>query len=316
LFFNFGYTDKATRRAVTPDTLFSLGSVSKVFDTALLGQAVVQHELALDDSVAKLVPELGTDSDIGGATLGQLATYTSGLLLPQDHPPWDGDTFTLSQFIARLKSWKAGDKHRAGRDPIYSHAGFILLHLALERRFGSPMHELMRARILSPLGLNSTTMPLPDPDTHAYPRGRIPALLAQRAVQGYGEDGTPIGEPGDLQGFYHWLGTGQMYASARDMAVFLGANLGELAEHRTLQDGMRLAQRPVAPLGPNAWQALAWEVRAGEPKIVDKFGGMNNASAFIGMLPARRTGIVILVNRGSVALAETGRAILRALAER
>ena len=71
------------------------------------------------------------------------------------------------------------------------------------------------------------------------------APLAARAVQGYSADDEPIGKPGDLQGFYHWLGTGQMYSSARDMAVFLAANLGELPEHRALQAAMRAARRGV-----------------------------------------------------------------------
>ena len=115
---------------------------------------------------------------------------------------------------------------------IYAHSGYILMHVALERRFGMPFHELMNARILQPLGLGSTTLPLPDADTQDYPRGRIPAEFAQRAVQGYDEDGQPVGEPGNLQGYYHWLGTGQMFSSARDMAVFLAANLDELPDQR------------------------------------------------------------------------------------
>jgi beta-lactamase class C len=133
-------------------------------------------------------------------------------------------------------------------------------------------------------------------------------------VQGYGEDGEPIGEPGDLQGYYHWLGTGQTYSSARDMAVFLAANLGELPGHRTLQAGMRLARTGVFPIAEGRIQARAWEVRRGDISLVDKYGGMNNASAFIGMIPERRLGIVILGNRGSLAVAPAGRSILLMLA--
>lgn len=54
-------------------------------------------------------------------------------------------------------------------------------------------------------------------------RGRLSAELARRAVQGYADDSRPVSEPGDQQGFYHWPGTSQMYASPRDMAVFLAA---------------------------------------------------------------------------------------------
>jgi beta-lactamase class C len=316
LLLSFGQAERAHERPVTADTLFNLGSVSKVFDTALIGQAVVQREIALDDPVAKYVTELQQGGDIRRVTIGQLASYTSGVVLPQDHPPWGDEIFSKPSFLAYLQKWKSDESHRPGGQTIYSHAGFILLHLALERRFGLPMHELMRERITAPLALSATAMPVPDADTKTYPRGRIPPDLTQRTVQGYGEDGAPIGAPGDLQGYYHWLGTGQMYSSARDMAVFLAANLGDLPDHRALQDGMALAHRDVAALEGAARQALAWEVRSDEPKIVDKFGGMNNASAFIGLMPARRIGVVMLANRGSVALPRTGRAILRALAAR
>ena len=69
-----------------------------------------------------------------------------------------------------------------------------------------------------------------------------------------------------------------MYASARDMAVFLTANLGELPDNTALQKAMRRAQLGAFPIGEGAYQALAWEVRKGDETIVDKYGGMNNAS--------------------------------------
>jgi beta-lactamase class C len=48
-------------------------------------------------------------------------------------------------------------------------------------------------------------------------------------------------------------------------------------------------------------QALAWEIITGdEPNIIEKYGGLNNASAYIGMMPSRKLGIVILANRGNV----------------
>jgi beta-lactamase class C len=313
-FFNYGLADAA--RPVTSDVLFNLGSVGKVFDSALLALADQQDELSLDDPAAKHVVELQQGGDIRRITLRQLASYTSGFALPQDHPPWPTETFTLPGFIATLKGWTADPDHEPGRQLIYSHAGFMLIHLALERRYGVPFDRLMRERLLEPLGLRSTTLPVASVDAARNPRGEIPAELARRAAQGYGWDGRPISVPGDLQGYYHWLGTGQMYASARDMAVFLAANLGELPDQAALQAGMRLAQQGVFATGEGIDQALAWEVRKGEPTIVDKFGGMDNASAYIGLIPQRKIGIVILGNCGSMGIAEAGRAIILALARR
>ena len=314
LFFNYGQADSANGRPITSDTLFNLGSLGKIFDAALLAQAARRGELSLEDTVADHVRELGDGGDIRRVTLGQLATYTSGLVLPQDHPPWPTESFSRSEFIAALKRWSADEDHQPGRQVIYSHSGFILLHLALEERFALPIGELMRQRLLDPLGLSSTSLPTPAADAGAHPRGEIPPPLARRAAQGYSADGEPVGTPGDLQGYYHWLGAGQMYSSARDMAVFLAANLGDLPGQRTLQAAMQVSHRGVVSVDDALTQAMAWEARAGEFAIVDKFGGLNNASAYIGMVPSEKLGIVILTNRGSQDAGSAGRAVLLALA--
>jgi beta-lactamase class C len=57
-------------------------------------------------------------------------------------------------------------------------------------------------------------------------------------------------------------------------------------------------------------------VHKDQETIIDKFGGMDNASAYIGLVPERKVGIVILGNRGNMAVWETGRRMLRALAVR
>jgi beta-lactamase class C len=314
-FFNCGMADHARR--ITSDMLFNLGSVGKVFDTALLALADQQGALSLDDPVAKHVVELQQGGDVRRITLRQLATHTSGIVLPQDHSPWPKQTFTLSEFIAALNAWTSDQDHEPGKQMIYSHAGFMLIHLALERRFGMPFDEVMTQRLLKPLGLRSTLLPTASADAELNPRGEIPEAFARRAVQGYADDGTTIGGPGDLQGYFHWPGTGQMYAPARDMAMFLAANLGELPDQAALQAAMRRAQQGVFQTPKGFYQALAWELRKIDETIVDKYGGMNNASAYIGLLPERKVGIVILGNRGgSTAMSEVGRGIMPALARR
>ena len=76
-----------------------------------------------------------------------------------------------------------------------------------------------------------------------------------------------------------------------------------------------MAHQSVFTIGPRNQQALAWEIIVGgEPTIVEKYGGLNNASAYIGMMPSRKLGIVILGNRGNQYPNEPGRAILLELA--
>src|SRR5262249_4400682 len=147
------------------------------------------------------------------------------------------------------------------------------------------------------------------------PRGPPPTEHNRRAVQAYSASGDPLREPGSQESYYHWPGTGQMYSSARDMAVFLAANLGEVPVERSLREAMSLAHQDVWIIGPRSRQALAWEVLGGTaPTTTEKYAGLHTASAYIGMMLRRKLGIVILGNRGNQYPNEVGRRILLELA--
>ena len=307
LFFNYGYADAASKKPVTSDSLFNLASLRKPFEAIVLADAVLRGEIRLDDPVAHYVTELDSKADIGRVTVGQLATHTSGLLLPQDHPPWPAEGYTLAEFMHTLNVWRAGPGHEAGRQHEYTHAGYVLLQLALERALKAPIAELIDRRVTGPLHMRSTLLPARGEDGHAQLSGD----LRQRAVQGYDENGRAIGGPGDQQSYYHFPGTGQMFSSARDLAKFAAANLGEGAVDRSLIEAMKLAQKPGVAMTAHVAQALAWEVNSGDRMpIVEKNGGLNNSSTYIGLVPARHIAVVILTNRGDQNPAEVGRRIL------
>jgi beta-lactamase class C len=303
-FFNYGMADNAQNRSVTPDSIFNLGSVGKVFATTLLAQAVKQGELSLDDPVSKYVTELQRGGDIRRITLGQLASHTSGLpRVPQQYETWHKGRYTWPDFVRFLNSWKAGPNHEPGQQYLYSNAAMVLLRVALERRFNTRFAALMHQRLTGPLGMTSTALPLPRD-------------LLGRAVQGYGPQGRPIGRPGMEGGTFQWPGSGQVYSSSRDMATFLAANLGDLPGHGPIENAMAFARQPVFTVSPHLKLGLAWQnVPAGNFTIIDKNGGLNNTSTYIGFAPQRKLGIVILVNRGKQHATGIGRQIIHALAQ-
>ena len=303
-FFNYGMADNAQNRPVTADSIFNLGSVGKVFATTLLAQGVKQGELSLNDPVAKYVTELQRGGDIRRITLGQLASHTSGLPdVPGQYEHWHRGKYTWPDSVRFLNSWKADPKHDPGKQYLYSDTAMVLLRIALQRRFNTPFAALMHQRLTGPLGMTSTALPLPRD-------------LLGRAVQGYGSTGRPIGRPGMEGGTFQWRGSGQIYSSSRDMATFLVANLGELSDHRPIENAMALAQQPVFTVGPRFKLGLAWQnVSAGNFTIIDKNGGLPNTSTYIGFAPQRKLGIVILVNRGKQHATGIGRQIIHALAQ-
>lgn len=292
-FFSYGFADQAAQRTITPDSLFNIASVRKLFEATLVALGALRGELRLDDPVSKYVPELHGDY-IRRVTIGELVTHTSGLLLPTDHPPWPDQSYSLAEFVSMLNAWTPQAGEEPGKQRIYTHAGYVLLQLALERRYGRPIGELIESNILRPLGMNSTLVPERGSDNRAI----MSAEFMQRVVQGYSDRGMAIGPPGNQQSYYDFSGTGQMFSTARDLAIFMAACLdGEVADP-ALHEALQMTQRETFRVSQTYGQAMAWEtIDADGVRVVDKPGGLNNASAYIGLVPARKVGVLLLANR-------------------
>ena len=256
VFFDEGFADLRERRPITPELAVQRRFTAQAVrgDAARVGRAARQD--GARRSISTYLPALSEGGDIRRVTVGQLATHTSGLLLPHDHPPWPTTRYTPASFVKALKAWKADAAHQPGRQHIYTHAGYILLQLALESGLGSSVGELAEQKLFEPLGMKSSWIPRHGKEG----RSDLPPSLLQRAVQGYSEDGIAVGRPGDQQTYYDWPGTGQMYSSVRDLAVFLDASMGEDRIAPPLARAMALAQAPAFTTGPRSAQALAWEI--------------------------------------------------------
>lgn len=298
-FFTYGFADDATKRPVTPDTLFNLASLRKPFEAALVALGALRGELRLDDFLPKYLPEL-TGDYVRRVTVGELATHTSGLLLPTDHPPWPNDSYSQTQFIAMLNAWTPPAGVAPGKQRIYSHAAYVLLQLVLERCYRTPIATLIKDRVLAPLGMHATFLPERGPDNRAI----MDDAAMRRVVQGYSDQGSAIGPIGNQQSYFDFPGTGQMLSSARDLSTFTAACVDGRALDPHLREALRMTQREAFRVDQRFGQAtfgqaMAWEtVHLPGVTIVDKPGGLNNASGYIGLLPAHRIGIVLLANRG------------------
>src|SRR5262249_33671690 len=101
----FNYGAAARGKGVNSDALVNLASLGKTFDATVLSMLVLQGEISLDDTVGKYVTEL-EGVDAGNIRLDHLVSYTSGLSLPQDLPPWPDVFYDLPKFMQYLKTWK------------------------------------------------------------------------------------------------------------------------------------------------------------------------------------------------------------------
>jgi len=119
-YYTRGEASRETKAPVTSDTIFELGSVSKIFNVTLAAVAEQRGLLSLDQPVSTYLPEL-KGSAFDKISLVNLATHTSGGL-PLQVPDSVTDD---SELMTYLKSWKPA--YKAGTMRSYSNVSIGLL---------------------------------------------------------------------------------------------------------------------------------------------------------------------------------------------
>ena len=281
----YGSLDKGDPRPLNGDTIFEIGSATKVFTSLLLADMVQRGEVALADPVAKYLPADAKVPERGGRaiTLVDLSTHTSGLprmpsnFNPKDpaNPYADYTTELLFQFISSYQLTRD-----IGSQFEYSNLGGGLLGQALAHRAGVDYEALVRSRITGPLGMNSTGITL------------SPQMKARLAV---GHNDKLVTVPNwDLPAL---AGAGALRSSVNDMLTFLAANLGYVKSPLApAMAAMLSVRRPTgAPGGGEI--GLGWLItKPSEDEIVWHNGGTGGYRSFIGYDAKTRVGVVVLSN--------------------
>lgn len=303
-FFNYGDASRQPRRAVSSDTLFELGSISKTFTVTLAAYAQATGRLSLTDSPAKWVPEL-QGSEFARLTLLNLATHTAGGF-PLQVPDAVQNTAQLMDY---LKAWTP--RYAPGTKRTYANPSIGMLGVVAARALGQPYVAAMEQGLFPKLGLRDTWLEVP------------PRRIADYA-QGYDKQDAPVRlNPGVLADEAYGV-----KSSARDMLRFVEINLGAAPVDATLQRAVAETRTGHYQLGAMT-QDLAWEqyrypvsvedlvhgnsaqvafetlpVKALQPPLapqqavwVNKTGATNGFGAYVAFVPSRKLGIVILANR-------------------
>jgi beta-lactamase class C len=295
-FFPFGEANVERRVPVTADSIFELASITKVFATTSLAIEVKQGRMHLQDPVAKYLPALGQGHDIRHVTLEQLATHTSSLpRTPPAHPNGTWDRPAVMQWLAE---WQA--PHPPGTKSLYSNLAVGVLGFAIAQHEHKPLQEVWDRQLLHPLGMQHTFF-------------EIPAAMQGQLVQGYSPKGRPVERAVQNGG---WPAGGRLCSSGRDMAKFLKANLGEDVGHPLITQAMHFAQQPRFKASERITQGLCWQrVMLDGELVIDKNGGLTGTSTYIGMVPGKKTGVVVMANRGKCNATAIGRRLLLELTE-
>src|ERR1700728_1776785 len=154
-----GVLNAATGVRATADSLFQIGSISKVWTTTMIIQLVDEGRLSLDTTVAEVLPGVRIGRENAGEQIAirHLLTHTSGI---------DGDIFTdtgrgdecVERYVGELGG--AAQVFPAGAAYSYCSSGFVLLGRIIEVLDGRTWDVSLRERLIGPLGLTQTvTLP-------------------------------------------------------------------------------------------------------------------------------------------------------------
>ncbi|PJD97012.1 MAG: serine hydrolase [Parachlamydia sp.] len=295
---NFGFADDQEKHPVTPDTIFEIGSVTKVFTSTAVAIEVLRNKMRLSDPVVKYLPGIKKRmKGIGKVTLAQLATHTSSLpRIPPPLPPHKGRQYNPTSLMQFLEGWEA--PYPIGTHYLYSNLGFGILGDAVARVERRPYGEAIKHLILQPLEMRSTFVV-------------VPHLLQSFYAYGYNKNGA-LAERYPLNA---WPGGGALRSTSDDMLKFLMANLGIEGPIEILT-AMQLAQKGIYKVNANLTMGLGWQrFNQEEVVFVDKNGGVEGFSSYIGFIPDKKIGIVLLANKGKAKLTKTGRQVLYDLAK-
>jgi CubicO group peptidase (beta-lactamase class C family) len=201
---SYGKVDNgSTNQEVNGDTLFEIGSITKVFTRLLLYDMIARGEMHMDDPVQNYLPASMRMPSLHGKqiTLWDLVTHTSGLPREMNRP------YNVEQLYAFLASHKL--RREPGEQFEYSNIGFALLGQVIALKAGQDYETLVRERICRPLKMDSTAITL------------TPELKARRAV-GH----APAYRSTSYIGLQDLPGAGALFSTANDLLKLASAKLG------------------------------------------------------------------------------------------
>ncbi len=304
----FGYADVAAKKAPTADTMYGIGSVSKMLAAATVMRLVDQGKLALDTPVVSYLPSFTMASpDFRKITVRMLLDHSSGMpgtnysdaFTSPSYYPSQVDEMLQALSIERLKA-------KPGAWSVYCNDGFTLVERLVPAVTGTSYPTYVAAEIAGPLGMTHTTFPLTDFADGTYAKAYTGDTANPREVCNTLGAGGAYSTPADLCRFGAMLAAGGSYN---------GANV--LSRRAVLEMGTDQTIGQFDPLnGDHFRYGLGWDTVSEEGlKQVGVVGwckGGDTADYHSALLVAPRQGLVVAVT----GIAPLSSSSLEAYAER
>lgn len=299
----YGVADAETSRPVTAQTLFRVGSVTKMVTGALLAELSAQGKLDLQAPISRYVTELA-GTRVGSVTAHQLLTHQAGWI---DNAVFygrmgEGALGEVMTVVTDTMFMTEPGRIFSYSNPGYSMAGYVA-ERAGGRRFGAQVDEL----ILRRFGMHQATFRPLEAMTRDFSQGHVgmpanPAVVVRPFTENTAQ----------------WA-AGYLFASAEAMARFSAAVMddGMLAGERVISADavQRMTAGHVAMPGETgARYAYGLAIReVGGERIWQHGGTITGFDALVTMFPDRRLAVVVVANRNGAPLDGAGRLVMRAI---
>jgi D-alanyl-D-alanine-carboxypeptidase/D-alanyl-D-alanine-endopeptidase len=269
------------------DTVFEIGSITKVFTSLILMDMARKGEVAVTDPVAKFLPANVRVPERKGRkiTLKDLATQSSGLPgMPDNFHPRDPANPFADYSLIQLYFFLSGYQltRDIGAQFEYSNVGMGLLGHALSLRAGMSYEALVRSRVCDPLAMPDTRITM------------TPGMKGRRA----GGHTAKLLTAADME-IPTLPGAGALRSTANDMLTFLAANLGYKDGYQDTPLAQAMADQLSIrrPALPGMEIAYAWLIQTKNGRtIIWHNGGTNGYRTYMGFDPEARIGVVVLSN--------------------
>jgi CubicO group peptidase (beta-lactamase class C family) len=286
----FGVLRAGTDRAVDADTLFSVGSISKMITAATALRLVADGQLGLDRDINHYLRswQIPPAPELPGAmvTARMLLSHTAGLNVHgfRDYQP--GEPLpSLVQILNGAAPAKNDPVHllfAPGSRMKYSGGGTMVVQQVIEDITGGPLESAARNAVFQPAGMRRSTFANP-----------LPASLGNIAMA-HDRTGSPAALPRGWESFPESAASG-LWTSANDLGAFLAALLRSYrGEGRWLPQA--IAAQMLTEVGPS-WHGLGPRLDgAGATRIFHHGGSNDSYRAWIEGYPESGDGFVILTN--------------------
>jgi CubicO group peptidase (beta-lactamase class C family) len=286
-FAGFGITNIETGQPVAPETLFQIGSISKIFTATLAMTLVDDGLLDLDLPIVTYVPELALADTAAREqiTARQLLTHTAGFYGDRFDDQGIGDD-ALEKAICAL-----GDlpqQTAPGELYTYCNAGIDLVGRAIENILGQTFESAMKERVFDRLGLERSTYFAAEAIRHSVAVGH----------EDGGEDGLTVADPWPIPRRSN--PAGGVSSNVPELIRFAVMHLrdGAVGEQRVISEESARAMRAVQAKADYIHdRGLAWSIHPiGNLEVVEHGGATNGFMARLVLIPEKQYAIAVLTN--------------------